>query len=108
MTKIIMIAAGLLALVVLADFVIAYARSTKTGADRLWDAGRGSATIVVGQLALIGGGVDVGLAQIAQWLDMPGVADAVKSALPEAQVGAAVMIFAAISMAARLRTMGRG
>lgn len=103
--SILAIAAGLLALVVAVDFAIAYFRSSSTGTQRLWDAGRGSATIVVCQLGFIGGGVDTGLQKLADFLNMPGVSDAIKGYLPAPAVGAAVIVFAAIALAARLRTL---
>lgn len=107
MFQVLMIAAALIAIFVAVDFLIAYLRSKNTGTARLWDAGRGSATMVVGQLGLIGGGIDVGIGQLANYLGMPGVTDAIKGYLPDQAVGAAVMVFAAVTIAARLRTLGK-
>lgn len=106
--------AGLAAAAVVAvDFAKAYAASSKTGWARVWDGGRGSATIVWQQLGVVLGGLlaasDQAVDWLTQFLNAPGADDSIKNVLNQvvtpAKVGTALAIYALISIAARMRTL---
>ncbi len=99
--------------IVIYDFITAYRASTKTGRDRLWDAGRGSAVIVWQQFGLVIAGATMAATSVVDWvcqfLGAPGADEAIKSVIgtmfTPAKVGAALAIYAAVSVAARLRSL---
>lgn len=113
MRTIVTLAALVIAGVVAADFAKAYFASSKIGWARVWDGGRGSATIVWQQLGVVLGGLLVASDQAVDWvtqfLNAPGADEAVKNALNQivtpTKVGSALAIYAVISIVARMRTL---
>jgi hypothetical protein len=111
-TLVSLIALAILA-VVLLDFVRAYMQATSAGWQRVWDAGRGSATIVVAQLGTVAGALVAASSQVTDWitglLNTPGADEQIKSLiasyLTPTTVGIATVAFMALVAWARLRTL---
>lgn len=101
--------------VVLLDFVRAYLQATTTGWQRVWDAGRGSATIVVTQLGAGAGALVAMSDKLTDWitglLNAPGADEQIKgliaSYLTPTTVGIATVAFMGLVAWARLRTLGK-
>ena len=101
--------------VVIFDFVRSYMKSTDTGWQRIRDAGRGSATIVIQQLGLVAAALVAMFNQVTDWicslLSTPESADAIKSAIGSyvtgPNVGIALAVFVSLTVAARMRSLGK-
>ncbi len=112
--KLVIDLAGLaLALGMIAVLVSQYRKATSTGLQRVWDAGRGSATIVWSYIGLIVTGLTAGSGKLADLVfsvfNDPAGADAVKTAINSyvtpttaSVVGA---LFIAVTIWARSRTL---
>ena len=114
-TALALIALAILA-VLLIDFARAYAKATSTGWQRLWDAGRGSATVVVAQLGAAAGALVAASDRLTDWIcnlvNAPGADDTIKgliaSTLTPTTVGIATVAFMGLVAWARMRTLGNG
>ncbi|HZS63344.1 MAG TPA: hypothetical protein VFA53_02435 [Xanthobacteraceae bacterium] len=101
--------------VLIVDFVRSYVAATSTGWQRLWDAGRGSATMVVAQLGAVVALITAVSDHLADWISSllgdPAAADSVKSAIQSyvtpATVGTAMLVFSGLVAWARLRTLSK-
>jgi hypothetical protein len=101
--------------VVVFDFVRAYLKSTATGWQRIWDAGRGSATVVIGQLGMVASMLAVSFDKVVDWicslLQDPSAADQIKTLIGQyvtaTNVGLVMAAFTGLVVAARLRTLGQ-
>jgi len=104
-----------LAAVVMFDGVTTYTRSTSTGSARWLDVGRGSATMLWQQFGLMIAGTVAGMDKIVDFVTgLAGdtAADAaIKSAIGSwftpTTAAIALAAYASITVAARMRTMGR-
>ncbi len=114
-TIVALIALALIAAVV-GDFIWAYWKATSSGWQRVWDAGRGSATIVWQQLGLVAAALVTAGGKITDWIcalvNDPSAADNIKSAIGSyvspASVGIAMTAFIAVTIWARSRTLKTG
>jgi len=73
--------------------------------QRLLEASRDSATILVQKCAILTSGIGSLAALLGEWLDMPGLKDAVQAALKPEYVLAFVVATALVSWFARKRTL---
>jgi hypothetical protein len=114
-SNIVALAAIAVLVVVIVDFMHSYMKSTETGWQRIWDAGRGSATIVIQQLGMVAAATVAMFNQVTDWvcslLSTPESADAIKSAIGSyvtgPNVGIALAIFVSLTVAARMRSLGK-
>lgn len=99
--------------VVVFDFVRQYRKASSAGWQRVWDAGRGSATIVWQQIGLVVAGLVAASETVVDWIcrlvNAPGADEAIKGAISSyvtpVNVSAAMVVFIAITVWARLRTL---
>jgi hypothetical protein len=97
------------------DFVRAYLGSTSTGWQRVWDAGRGSATIIVVQLGVVASGIATASGDLVDWIcslaNDPSAADPIKATIAQyctpTTVGVAMIGYLGLVAWARLRTLNR-
>lgn len=95
------------------DFAVAYSRSKRTGVARLWDAGRGSATIVWSQFGLVVTAIIGSFNQVASWvfdaIGHPEIAsqvhDFITQYISAKWVAIAMAAYLFVSIKARLRTL---
>jgi hypothetical protein len=98
------------------DFVRSYLKATSVGWQRLWDAGRGSATIVWQQLGIVAACLVTASTSLTDWvcglLNAPGADEAIKSTINSyvgpTSVGVVMVLYIGVTVWARLRTLGRG
>lgn len=96
---------GLLVAYFVYDFVTSYARATGSTWQRILAAGDNSLTIVWQRLIVICSGLAGGAVTLADYLNAPGVGDAVKSALQPQYVLIFTIALAVISEFARRRNV---
>jgi ABC-type sulfate transport system permease component len=97
------------------DFVRAYLKATTTGWQRVWDAGRGSATIIVVQLGVVASGIATASGDLVDWIcslvNDPSAADPIKTAIAQyctpTTVGVAMVGYLGLVAWARLRTLNK-
>jgi len=89
------------------DFVSEYAKASGSTWERLISAGKGSATILWARFTFVIGALIDLLIQAADYLNIPGVSDAVKSYLSPQTVSLFVIFVAVVSEWARRRTKGQ-
>ena len=97
------------------SFVTAYAKAEGSGFTRLRNAARGSATILVQQLGLVVAGLTTSLNGVVEFVsrfisDQAGaesVKQIIQSFVTPTTVGAALAIFSAVTVWARLRSLGK-
>lgn len=87
------------------DFVVTFATSTGTIWQRLLATGKQSATILWQRFVVIVTGLSGGLVMLADYLNAPGVGDAIKSVIQPQYVAVFVIAIALISEIARRRTL---
>jgi hypothetical protein len=87
------------------DFAREYIRASGSTWDRLIAAGKGSATIVWQRFVMLISAVAGGLASLADWLNAPGLADAIKDAMTPEYVAFFMIAVAIITEIARRRTL---
>lgn len=88
------------------DFVKEYRAAPGSAWDRALAAGKGSATILWARFTMIVGAISTSLVSVADWLNAPGIGDAIKSALSNPKYVAAFLIGSAVlTEAARRRTL---
>jgi hypothetical protein len=95
------------------DFIVSYRKSTNSGWQRVWDAGKGSATIVWQQLGLMVAGLLAASSSVTDWvcslINDPSAAESVKSIIgayvTPTTAGAAMAVFTLVTVWARLRTL---
>jgi hypothetical protein len=101
------------AAVVIFDFGRQYLKSISTGWGRVWDAGRGSATVVWQQFGLVVSGLVMGADRLIDWVcaaaNDPSAADAIKGVINSyftpPVAGLVGLAFIAITIKARMRTL---
>jgi hypothetical protein len=99
--------------VVVYDFSTQYVKATSSGWQRIWDAGRGSATMVMAQLGAIAAGIAMAGDKVTDFvcglLNAPGAADQIKAAIGQyvtgQNVGIVLLIFTALVAWARSRSL---
>jgi hypothetical protein len=109
-----LIALALIAIVAF-DFVRAYLGATSTGWQRVWDAGRGSATMVAVQLGIVASCIATASGDVVDWIcnlaNDPGAADSIKGAIAQyctpTTVGIAMVGYLGLVAWARLRTLNK-
>ena len=105
-SNIILSGVALLAIYIAFTFIREYREAQGSTWDRLLEAGRDSATILVQKIAILISGIGSVTALLGEWLDIPGLKEAVQSALKPEYVVAFVVVTALVSWFARKRTMG--
>lgn len=83
-----------------------YRRTTGTTWERLLATAKGSATIFMQYLVIIGSAAISGISYLAEVVNMPEVRDWIQSSLKPEYVGAALAAIAVVTIASRLRTIG--
>jgi hypothetical protein len=117
MLNILLALAGLvLAVAVAIEFVVQYRAASGEGWQRIWNAARGSATLAWQKFGLVMAGrvasLDMLVGWIGQALNQADIADKIQTGInayvtPQ-YVGIAFAIYIAVTVIARLRTLGRG
>lgn len=87
------------------DFVASYRASVGTVWERLLATGKQSATILWARFVVIVSGASGGLALLAEYLNAPGVSDAIKSVVQPQYVIILLIAIPLISEFARKRTL---
>lgn len=97
------------------DFYRCYRKSTNHGWQRIWDAGHGSATLVVQQIGFVVAGLTLSADKISDWvtsmLNDPTADAQIKSLIHQyvnsTSVGIAMAIYIGLTVWARLRTLNQ-
>lgn len=87
------------------ELVIEYKHATGTIWQRLIAAGKGSATILWSRFVAVVTAGSVGLAELAEWLNAPGLKDAIQAYLKPDYVAAFTLFVVIITEVARRRTL---
>lgn len=87
------------------DFITSYAAATGTVWQRLLQTGKNSITILWQRFVILVTGLSGGLVYLADYLNAPGVSDAIKAVIQPQYVAGFVIAVAIISELARRRTL---
>lgn len=87
-------------------FYKSFSKTSGTMFERIWAAAQDSATILWAQIIILATGLVTGLAAIADAVD-PSLAEQIKANIPPKYVAGFVMFTMIVTIAARLRTLGK-
>ena len=96
---------ALLAIYIAFTFIREYREARGSTWQRMLEAARDSATIMVQQITILISGIGSIAALLGEWLDMPGLKETVQSALKPEYVVGFIVITALVSWFARKRTL---
>ena len=105
-SNIILSGVALLAVYIAFTFIREYREAHGSTWDRLLEAGRDSATILVQKITILISGIGSAAALFGEWFEIPELKQAVQSALKPEYVVAFVVVTALVSWFARKRTLG--
>ena len=105
-STVILLSVVALAIYIAFTFIREYSEAHGSTWDRLLEAARDSATILVQKITILISGIGSVAALFGEWFDIPGLKETVQSALRPEYVVAFVVVTALLSWFARKRTLG--